>query len=105
MWIHTCRLRLISICFFVLMIRRPPRSTRTDTLFPYTTLFRSRTRLSVTPAGFGGAGIGNLYTPVTRANAEGALSLAWDSGIRFFDTAPYYGQGLDRKSTRLNSSH
>src|SRR3546814_13745337 len=29
------------ICLF-LMIRRPPRSTRTDTLFPYTTLFRSR---------------------------------------------------------------
>src|SRR3546814_20462752 len=27
--------------FFVLMIRRPPRSTRTDTLLPYTTLFRS----------------------------------------------------------------
>src|SRR3546814_2431610 len=27
--------------FFFLMIRRPPRSTRTDTLFPYTTLFRS----------------------------------------------------------------
>src|SRR3546814_11410783 len=33
---HNC---LILICF--LMIRRPPRSTRTDTLFPYTTLFRS----------------------------------------------------------------
>src|SRR3546814_5440105 len=31
-----------SLClFFFLMIRRPPRSTRTDTLFPYTTLFRS----------------------------------------------------------------
>src|SRR3546814_11371491 len=29
-------------CVFFLMIRRPPRSTRTDTLFPYTTLFRSR---------------------------------------------------------------
>src|SRR3546814_18302462 len=29
--------------FFFLMIRRPPRSTRTDTLFPYTTLFRSKT--------------------------------------------------------------
>src|SRR3546814_19014709 len=28
-------------CVFCLMIRRPPRSTRTDTLFPYTTLFRS----------------------------------------------------------------
>src|SRR3546814_4286106 len=32
---------MCSFCFFFLMIRRPPRSTRTDTLFPYTTLFRS----------------------------------------------------------------
>src|SRR3546814_15141028 len=32
---------LCLILFFFLMIRRPPRSTRTDTLFPYTTLFRS----------------------------------------------------------------
>src|SRR3546814_12047182 len=32
---------LYLVVFFVLMIRRPPRSTRTDTLFPYTTLFRS----------------------------------------------------------------
>src|SRR3546814_3927806 len=31
----------LSCLFFFLMIRRPPRSTRTDTLFPYTTLFRS----------------------------------------------------------------
>src|SRR3546814_16744795 len=31
----------ILFYFFFLMIRRPPRSTRTDTLFPYTTLFRS----------------------------------------------------------------
>src|SRR3546814_9262515 len=30
------------VLFFFLMIRRPPRSTRTDTLFPYTTLFRSQ---------------------------------------------------------------
>src|SRR3546814_19952303 len=39
--------RIVSISVYVvlfcfLMIRRPPRSTRTDTLFPYTTLFRSR---------------------------------------------------------------
>src|SRR3546814_4185962 len=33
--------RQLLLCFFFLMIRRPPRSTRTDTLFPYTTLFRS----------------------------------------------------------------
>src|SRR3546814_20387350 len=31
----------VYVLFFVLMIRRPPRSTLTDTLFPYTTLFRS----------------------------------------------------------------
>src|SRR3546814_10648682 len=40
-----CLLFLIIVSphvrFFLLMIRRPPRSTRTDTLFPYTTLFRS----------------------------------------------------------------
>src|SRR3546814_19992931 len=32
------------LLFFFLMIRRPPRSTRTDTLFPYTTLFRSEVK-------------------------------------------------------------
>src|SRR3546814_223644 len=32
---------LLFVCFFFLMVRRPPRSTRTDTLLPYTTLFRS----------------------------------------------------------------
>src|SRR3546814_17020637 len=35
--------------FFFLMIRRPPRSTRTDTLFPYTTLFRSSKQLEIFP--------------------------------------------------------
>src|SRR3546814_12052302 len=35
------RLCVCVVLFFFLMIRRPPRSTRTDTLFPYTTLFRS----------------------------------------------------------------
>src|SRR3546814_12195093 len=34
-------IRVGILFFFLLMIRRPPRSTRTDTLFPYTTLFRS----------------------------------------------------------------
>src|SRR3546814_14804653 len=36
-----CDSCLLLLCVFFLMIRRPPRSTRTDTLFPYTTLFRS----------------------------------------------------------------
>src|SRR3546814_14899198 len=44
-----------SRSFFFLMIRRPPRSTRTDTLFPYTTLFRSNAR--------GSLGIGSFPPP------------------------------------------
>src|SRR3546814_13529633 len=36
-----CHVFLLIFRFFVLMIRRPPRSTRTDTRFPYTTRFRS----------------------------------------------------------------
>src|SRR3546814_16351630 len=39
------------VLFFFLMIRRPPRSTRTDTLFPYTTLFRSHVEGVDVPAG------------------------------------------------------
>src|SRR3546814_14038049 len=42
MVVFNVALTLIRTLFFFLMIRRPPRSTRTDTRFPYTTLFRSR---------------------------------------------------------------
>src|SRR3546814_4526876 len=38
---YICTWFFLMCSFFFLMIRRPPRSTRTDTLFPYTTLFRS----------------------------------------------------------------
>src|SRR3546814_8514574 len=43
---------IVHMFFFFLMIRRPPRSTRTDTLFPYTTLFRSVPRFCrrITPS-------------------------------------------------------
>src|SRR3546814_7177158 len=45
--------------FFFLMIRRPPRSTRTDTLFPYTTLFRSAgDRAGIGPAALDRQGAG-----------------------------------------------
>src|SRR3546814_5442694 len=51
---------------FFLMIRRPPRSTRTDTLFPYPTLFRSRRRTDDGDRDEGGSGHANavsaLYT-------------------------------------------
>src|SRR3546814_5667803 len=56
---------LLYVDIFFLMIRRPPRSTRTDTLFPYTTLFRSATGTSSTAttrlsAGTSGASRGRL---------------------------------------------
>src|SRR3546814_14760661 len=41
LWVLVVLYLCVISLFFFLMIRRPPRSTRTDTLFPYTTLFRS----------------------------------------------------------------
>src|SRR3546814_16445089 len=64
------------MCFFFLIIRRPPRSTRTDTLFPYTTLFRSLDR----PGSGGlrlavGDGRGMAALDVLRAIAEALIDL------------------------------
>src|SRR3546814_14364260 len=60
-----------SLFFFFLMIRRPPRSTRTDTLFPYTTLFRSPWTFDThVPLIFMGPGFktGVYHTPATPAD-------------------------------------
>src|SRR3546814_11755461 len=100
------------------MIRRPPRSTRTDTLVPYTTLFRSlflTKRLK--------AALGDRYDPVAftppynpwdqrlclvpdadffEAMKAGKASVVTDH-IERFDKGGI--QLKDRKSTRLNSSH
>src|SRR3712207_6852124 len=80
-----CRLaRQIFRLFFFLMIRRPPRST----LFPYTTLFRSKT----------------LFRPTFNINGlrAGETGLASSTVIPHEATASI---DVDRKSTRLNSSH
>src|SRR5689334_24161526 len=77
------------------MIRRPPRST----LFPYTTLFRSRLRSRFAPE--------NLYALVTYAGIFSVIialvtfGLAWMIGHQWV-TLDF---STDRKSTRLNSSH
>src|SRR3546814_10585649 len=126
--------RCLVIVFF-LMIRRPPRSTRTDTLFPYTTLFRSSALLQ------GGAiDGGDASAPLFRVGddpvdvhagqlAVAQLRLAGDPHVADLVAAGGVDQlrddvvqrlglerrqveqrqvGLlarDRKSTRLNSSH
>ncbi|MGP3770113.1 aldo/keto reductase [Streptomyces sp. SDT5-1] len=51
----------------------------------------------VTALGFGGAAVGNLYTPVGDEDAHAALAAAWDAGLRYFDTAPHYGLGLSER--------
>src|SRR5436190_24268983 len=71
---------IFSFFFFFLMIRRPPRST----LFPYTTLFRS---------------------PSTAACSSADISALWLGKIGRSTPRSASRADLDRKSTRLNSSH
>src|SRR3546814_10736387 len=73
---------IFCCCVFFLMIRRPPRSTRTDTLFPYTTLFRSPV-----------AGTGD--DPVLRRDRRENLCQAWDDDR---DAAPRDRQGSGGRS-------
>src|SRR3546814_5580849 len=123
------------------MIRRPPRSTRTDTLFPYTTLFRSgrdrgiatisaridlETERAIdaevvpvgdkdegTPvrgraeAGDDGGPIGGDLKPVEALEVGGVAELRaiLESGRAAEVDDVGHGLLLDRKSTRLNSSH
>jgi D-threo-aldose 1-dehydrogenase len=44
--------------------------------------------------GQGCAGLGNLFTAVAETEAAATLEAAWDLGVRYFDTAPFYGHGL-----------
>lgn len=52
------------------------------------------TNLSVTAYSFGTAPLGGMYRTCPRDTAMKTLEAAWDSGMRFFDTAPWYGFGL-----------
>src|SRR3546814_18921394 len=97
------------------MIRRPPRSTRTDTLFPYTTLFRSQGfRQSPSPITLSGHGVSLLPLLADHADAleeTAADGRLWELRVTSVPepggAAAYIQTALqgDRKSTRLNSSH
>jgi D-threo-aldose 1-dehydrogenase len=52
-----------------------------------------RTKLKVTVLGLGTATLGNLYAPVSDADAHDTVKTAFDAGVRFVDTAPFYGHG------------
>src|SRR3546814_15139190 len=93
---------------FFLMMRRPPRSTRTDTRVPYTTLFRAalarrqlghdRVALGLAEAG----PAGDLAELTIATHAKPALTID-DADL---DAGRFDRRGRsDRTSTRLNSSH
>ncbi|MEW9805714.1 aldo/keto reductase [Mesorhizobium sp. ZMM04-5] len=53
-----------------------------------------RTSLELPAFGFGAAHLGELYGKVDEAQSRETLEAAWDAGVRFYDTAPWYGRGL-----------
>src|SRR3546814_14626062 len=98
----------VVVSIFFLMTRRPPRSKRTDTLCPYTTLFRSGGDTEITanvPAGTRnglGTGIETAGEPVQFHAEVGNETTDHTCHVH----ADAIGNpDKDRKSTRLNSSH
>src|SRR3546814_15525892 len=96
------------VFFFFLMLRRHPRSTRTDTLFPYTTLFRSQAGAGPKPRPQ------RLHRLLVAAMEKNWLARGFGQRLarrrkRLVEEGAEHGkehQGKeDRKSTRLNSSH
>src|SRR3546814_12279924 len=99
------------------MIRRPPISTRTDTLFPYTTLFRSGCMIVLSSLlGAPENETVRAFLADNRLAGERALKERLERGVTDGDLsstanitqlAAFYTTVLegDRKSTRLNSSH
>src|SRR3546814_14968651 len=102
------------------MIRRPPRSTRTDTLFPYTTLFRSDMHHRHHLVGGVDPHLDGVAVVIGLAGADAAelaVELAHavvarvEHQFRRGHAAGHQGRAIavelggDRKSTRLNSSH
>lgn len=60
---------------------------------PHATRPLGRTRLELPLIGFGAAPIGELFTRVDEETAHATLARAWQEGVRFYDTAPWYGRG------------
>ena len=58
-----------------------------------------RTDLRLPPFGFGGAPIGGLFSVVDEELARAALETAWTLGLRYYDTAPWYGLGMSEHRT------
>jgi D-threo-aldose 1-dehydrogenase len=62
--------------------------------FATRTLESGTSSLSISTFGFGGAPLGNMHRVLSEDEAQLTVEAAWDSGLRYFDTAPFYGHGL-----------
>ncbi len=58
-----------------------------------------RSGVEVTQLGLGGASYGSIYREVSEQDALDTIGAAWDAGIRYFDTSPWYGRGLSELRT------
>lgn len=64
---------------------------------PLPTRRLGKTKVTVPTIGFGAASLGNLYKRVSDEEARSAITHAYAQGLRYFDTAPYYGFGLSER--------
>ena len=58
-----------------------------------------RSDLEVSAFGFGTAPVGNIFEEIDEKTSDEMFQVAWDSGVRFYDTAPMYGHGLSEYRT------
>ncbi|HVY43210.1 MAG TPA: aldo/keto reductase, partial [Hyphomicrobiaceae bacterium] len=56
-----------------------------------------RTDIELPRLGLGGAGLGNMFETIPESRAMATLESAWDAGIRYYDTSPWYGRGLSER--------
>lgn len=66
---------------------------------PRTTRVVGTSGVAVTQLGLGGASYGELFHRVSEQEAFGAIQAAWEGGVRYFDTAPWYGRGRSELRT------
>lgn len=66
---------------------------------PTQTRILGKSGVAVTELGFGGASIGELFVRVSERDAQATIEAAWDAGVRYFDTSPWYGRGLSELRT------
>jgi D-threo-aldose 1-dehydrogenase len=66
---------------------------------PLATRPLGRTGTALSALGFGGAPLGELFARVSDEDAEATLDAAWEEGVRYYDTAPWYGRGQSEHRT------